>query len=100
MTVSTGEEWDLAGMKEAGERCWTLSRIFSCREGISRKDDYLPEKFSKEAIADGPIKGSIMSIEHQDYMLDKYYELRDWDSNGIPRDSLIKRLGLEEWTGD
>ncbi len=100
LTVSTGEEWDLAGMKKSGERCWTLSRMFSCREGISRKDDYLPEKFSKEAITEGPIKGSVMSLEHQDYMLDKYYELREWDKNGIPKASLIKRLGLEEWAGD
>jgi aldehyde:ferredoxin oxidoreductase len=100
VTVSTGEEWDLVKMKEAGERCWTLSRMFSCREGISRKDDYLPEKFSKEAITDGPIKGSLMSLEDQDYMLDKYYKFREWDKDGIPRDSLIKRLGLEEWTND
>ena len=100
VTVSTGEEWNLAEMKEAGERCWTLSRMFSCREGISRKDDYLPEKFSKEAITEGPIKGSVMSLEHQDYMLDKYYKLREWDKNGIPMDSLIKRLGLEEWIND
>ncbi len=100
VTVSTGEEWDLAGMKEAGERCWTLSRMFSCREGISRKDDYLPEKFSKEAITEGPIKGSIMSLDHQNYMLDKYYKLREWDKNGIPTDSLIKRLGLTEWIND
>ncbi len=100
VSISTGEDWSLEEMKTAGERCWTLSRMFSCREGISRKDDYLPEKFGKEAIADGPIKGSVMSRYHQDYMLDKYYALRGWNKNGIPGSTLIKRLGLEEWSND
>lgn len=100
LSVSTGEDWNLEKMKIAGERCWTLSRMFSCREGISRKDDYLPEKFGEEAIADGPIKGSVMSRYHQDYMLDRYYSLRGWDENGIPGTSLIKKLGLEEWCND
>lgn len=100
VSVSTGEEWDLVRMKEAGERCWTLSRMFSCREGISRKDDYLPEKFARESIKEGPIKGNLMSLADQDYMLDLYYELRGWDNNGIPEPSLLKRLGLEEWSND
>ncbi len=100
VSVATGEKWNLDRMKEAGERCWTLARLFSCREGISRKDDYLPEKFSKESITEGPIKGSIMSMEHQNYMLDKYYNLREWDENGIPKNSLLKRLGLEDWISD
>ena len=100
LSVSTGEDWNLEKMKIAGERCWTLSRMFSCREGISRKDDYLPEKFGEESIADGPIKGSVMSRYHQDYMLDRYYSLRGWDENGIPGTSLIKKLGLEEWCND
>jgi aldehyde:ferredoxin oxidoreductase len=100
VSVSTGEEWDLNKMKEAGERCWTLSRLFSCREGISRKDDYLPEKFSKEIISTGPLKGNTMSRVHQDYMLDKYYDLRGWNRNGIPGKALLKRLGLEDWADD
>ncbi len=100
LSVSTAENWTLADMKTAGERCWTLSRLFSCREGITRKDDYLPEKFSNEGIRKGPLKGNLMSRESQDAMLDKYYSLRGWDKNGVPGEELIKRLGLEEWIHD
>jgi aldehyde:ferredoxin oxidoreductase len=100
LSDSTAENWTLPDMKAAGERCWTLSRLFSCREGISRKDDYLPEKFAVEGIGDGPLKGNLMSRDNQDYMLDKYYALRGWDENGIPGDELIKRLGLEDWIHD
>ena len=87
----------LATMREAGERCWTLSRLFNVKEGISRKDDYLPVKFSQEAVTSGPIAGKRMARETQDYMLDLYYSLREWDPQGTPRDSLIARLGLEDW---
>jgi aldehyde:ferredoxin oxidoreductase len=97
LNATTGETWDLATMREAGERCWTLSRLFNVKEGISRKDDYLPVKFAQEAVTSGPIAGKRMARETQDYMLDLYYSLREWDPQGIPRDSLIARLGLEDW---
>ncbi|MBI9105179.1 MAG: aldehyde ferredoxin oxidoreductase family protein [Spirochaetales bacterium] len=98
LTASTGEKWDLERMKLAGERCWTLSRLFNCREGISRKDDYLPEKFTREGIKNGPLEGKLISLETQDYMLDRYYHLRGWDEDGIPGKELIERLELGGWT--
>jgi aldehyde:ferredoxin oxidoreductase len=97
LNATTGESWDLASMRLAGERCWTLSRLFNAKEGISRKDDYLPAKFAREAVTEGPIAGKMMPRETQDYMLDLYYSLREWDSQGIPKDSLLARLGLEDW---
>jgi aldehyde:ferredoxin oxidoreductase len=96
VNATTGEDWDLARMKLAGERCWTLSRVFNTREGISRKDDYLPRKFAEEPVLDGPIAGKVMSRATQDYLLDYYYDLREWSADGIPQDSLIDRLGLRD----
>ena len=97
VNATTGENWDLAGMRLAGERCWTLSRVFSVREGISRKDDYLPRKFAEESVTKGPIAGKVISRDSQDYLLDKYYSLREWSNEGIPMESLLGRLGLKEW---
>lgn len=97
VNATTGEDWDLARMRLAGERCWTLSRLFSAREGISRKDDYLPRKFAEESVTNGPLVGKVISRDSQDYLLDKYYSLREWSADGIPEDSLLARLGLEGW---
>lgn len=97
VSISTGEDWDLERMKTAGERCWTLSRLFNCAEGIRREDDYLPLKFSSEPLGEGMRQGNRITREDEDVMLDAYYRLRGWDSRGIPRDELIDRLGLEEW---
>jgi aldehyde:ferredoxin oxidoreductase len=93
---ATGEDWDLAKMKIAGERIWNLSKLFNIKEGMSRKDDYLPEKFAVEGIKSGPLKGKVISREKQDFMLDKYYELRGWTKKGVPTPETLKRLGIEE----
>ena len=96
LSAATGEEWTLDTMKKAGERTWNLSRIFNVREGLSRKDDYLPEKFSKESIEEGNMKGRKISKESQEYMLDRYYEYRGWTADGVPTAHTLERLGIKE----
>jgi len=93
---ATGEDWDLEKMRLAGERCWNISRLFNNREGISRKDDYLPEKFAVEGIAAGPLKGRKVDRQKQDLLLDEYYRRRGWTKEGIPEPATLKRLGIEE----
>ena len=96
LNEATGEDWTLAKMKIAGERIWNLSRLFNVGEGMSREDDYLPEKFAKEGIKSGPLKGKTMSKGKQDFMLDKYYELRGWTKKGVPTSETLKILGIKE----
>ncbi len=81
----------------AGERIWNLARIFNIREaGINRKDDTLPLRVFNEPLPlppDGKFN-VILKKEYFDKMLNEYYELREWDSKGIPREDIIKKLGL------
>lgn len=93
---ATGEEWDLEKMRLAGERSWNISRLFNNREGITRQDDYLPEKFAVEEIAAGPLKGRKVDRKKQDLLLDEYYRRRGWTKEGIPEPATLKRLGIEE----
>jgi len=77
-----------------GERAYNLCRLLGVREGFSRKDDYLPKRFT-EPIIDGPEKGKYISQNVMDLLLDEYYSLREWDSNGIPKEEKLKVLGLK-----
>ena len=43
--------------------------------GLTRKDDTLPERFTREPLPRGPTKGSIVDIER---MVDEYYDLHGW----------------------
>ncbi len=74
-----------------GERIFNLKRIFDVRCGISKKDDRLPPRLTKEPLPDG---GSAGKLPDLDSMLISYYKLRGWSDNGIPTDSTLKRLDL------
>ena len=83
------EKWFMA----LGERAYNVTRLFNVREGLSRKDDTLPRRFTE------PLEDTGWSIPVEDFekMLDEYYELRGWDrKTGIPKLEKIRELGIEE----
>lgn len=92
-TCATGIEVNEADLLAAGERIWNLERLFNRREGFSRKDDTLPERLLTEPLREGPAAGHVVPLEP---MLDDYYAVRGWDSDGHPVDDTLERLGLEE----
>ncbi len=95
LPLVTGEEsfGDIARLTEIGERQVTLKRLFNAREGISRKDDKLPRRFTHEPMPEGPGKGQVVDLEP---MLDDYYRLRGWDrETGLPTNDTLRRLSLE-----
>ncbi len=95
-----GYEPDSRELLKLGERVYNLERAFNVREGISRKDDALPPRLMKEPIKDGPSKGQRVSQEELDHMLDHYYRMRGWDSNGKPTRAKLEELGLADIADD
>lgn len=77
--------------RKAGERIHVLERYMNTREGISKKDDTLPRRFLFE--------GRKCDAEERtvplEPMLKKYYKLRGYDTDGIPKERTLKRLGIE-----
>jgi aldehyde:ferredoxin oxidoreductase len=82
-------------LMEIGSRIYTLERLILAREGITRKDDLLPERISSMPIPSGPAKGHVLSPEMYDIMLDEYYEKRGWDRNGVPEKQTVEALEFE-----
>jgi aldehyde:ferredoxin oxidoreductase len=79
-------------LKLAGERIWNMERAFNCREGFTRSDDRLPERFLRDSHGEGPLAGSTVELEA---MLDEYYDVRGWDkTTGRPTRETLERLGL------
>jgi len=94
LNAAAGETVDRSELRSAGERIWNLARVFNVRRGISRQDDYLPERFATDALPDGPVAGRAVHRELQDAMLDEYYALRGWSNDGVPLPETLGRLGL------
>jgi aldehyde:ferredoxin oxidoreductase len=92
----TGSPMSEHGLNEVSERVWTLIRKFSVREGLTRAQDILPHRFLRDALPTGVAKGctAFVSDEDTNLVLDKYYEMRGWDSNGVPTPETLDKLGI------
>jgi len=81
-----------------GERIINIERAFNIREGLTRKDDTLPDRMTKEPLPDGPAKGQVIKLEP---MIDEYYEFRGWDKDsGLPTKKKLIELGLDDIVDD
>lgn len=75
-----------------GERVYNIERAFNVRDGFSRRDDWLPERFQKTPFPRQPAMGQVFEL---DRLLDDYYSARGWDSRtGIPTRGKLEELGL------
>jgi aldehyde:ferredoxin oxidoreductase len=93
----TGIEMSAEDLRKAGERINNLGRLINIREGLTRKDDNLPWKVMNVPIPDeGPSKGSFVSQEDLDLLLDDYYEVRGWTKEGRPTTEKLAELGMED----
>ncbi len=77
------------------ERINNIERLFNIREGLQRQDDTLPKRLLHQKMPTGASAGNTVPL---DVMLEEYYQLMGWDSNGIPTPERLQQLGLEaEW---
>ncbi|MCX8170396.1 MAG: aldehyde ferredoxin oxidoreductase family protein [Candidatus Bathyarchaeota archaeon] len=93
-TLVTGIPMSLEKLLEAGERIYTLKRMFNVRCGITREDDTLPYRLTNERLEEGGTLGNTISPEELNMMLNEYYMARGWDERGVPKDETLKNLGL------
>ncbi|RLG60313.1 aldehyde ferredoxin oxidoreductase [Candidatus Geothermarchaeota archaeon] len=97
--AATGLKMSLNEMLVIAERIYCLIRAFWIRENNynwNRYMDYPPLRWFEESLTKGPLKNSKLSYSDYDKMLSWYYELRGWNSNGIPKPETLKGLGLRE----
>jgi aldehyde:ferredoxin oxidoreductase len=62
------------------------------------KDDDLPERFfAEEGSSNENIK--IMPLDRQEFLSARsnYYRAREYGPRGIPEDTLMRKLGIEEY---
>jgi len=96
--VVTGMKMTASQVRDAGTRINTIERAFNIREGMRRKDDYLPRRFIEEELPSGASSGTVIKM---DAMLDDYYTERGWNrESGIPLEHTLLDLGLEKVSAD
>ena len=84
-------------MKDVGRRIYATERLFNIREGMGRKDDYLPERHYEEPTPLGQEinRNKVIDRVKYDAMLDEYYDFHGWDREGRPLPETLKKIGLD-----
>jgi aldehyde:ferredoxin oxidoreductase len=95
---NTGMEMSPKEIWEVAERCYTMERMFNNREGATRKDDWLVDRYFDEPTPTGlaVVRGKTIDRDKLKKMIDEYYGHHEWDKKGIPKAKTLKRLGLEK----
>ena len=96
--LNTGLELSPQDIWDSADRAYNMERLFNIREGLTRKDDWLVDRYFDEPTPLGiPIvKGKAIDRDRFNQMLDEYYEHHGWDSHGVPRPETLKRLGIDK----
>lgn len=90
LKLATGLKMTTGWFLQIGERGFNMERMFNLREGLTCKDDMLPDRLTKTRQDEGKAD-SIVCI---DKMMPRYYKVRGWDDKGIPTLKKLIKLGI------
>ncbi len=95
--LNTGLEFTPEEIWDIADRAYTIERLFNIREGLTREDDWLVDRYFDEPTPIGlPIaRDKCIDREKFKQMINEYYELHGWDEDGVPRPETLKKLGLD-----
>jgi aldehyde:ferredoxin oxidoreductase len=87
--------WELM---KVGERATTMARAFNVREGLTKDDDRLPERFF-QPLEGGALKGTKLSKGDYEQAIDTYYQMMGWTEAGVPTSEKLEELDVG-WVAD
>jgi len=96
--LNTGLEMSPLEIWTVAERAYNMERLFNLREGLTRKDDWLVDRYYDEPTKLGipGVRNRTIDRDKFKKMIDEYYEYHGWDENGVPRPETLKRLGIDK----
>ncbi len=96
--LNTGLEFSAEELFRVGERCYNLERLFNIREGLTRDQDKLVDRYYDEPTPLGlpVVRGRCIDRGKFKVMVDEYYQHHGWDSNGVPTEMKLDELGLKQ----
>ena len=102
LQAATGMELTWSTLNQIADRSSHLIRAFWVREfgkDWTREMDKPPNRWFKEPLTKGPLKGRKLDVLKFDDMLSTYYNKKGWDERGIPKKSTLKKHGLADVSG-
>ena len=95
---ATGWNTTVWELMKVGERVMNMMQAFNIREGFTREDDCLPERFHQPLVT-GPLKGFRLDKKEFEKAKDIYYSMMGWNSSGKPTKGKLLELDIK-WVMD
>ena len=94
LSTVTGWDVDAEELAATARRIVLAKRAFNAREGWTRADDGLPERFLSEPLEVGSGRSAALTHEQLDGMIEAYYEARGLHTSGLLKSAQIQDLHL------
>jgi len=95
MKAVTGWNTGWVELLKVAERILTLMRLFNLREGLTAKDDELPQRYYEHKTDGILATKNIVDRATMAKARDWYYYYMGWDTDGVPTPEKLMELGLE-----
>lgn len=91
VSSTTGIDIDEGGLTQIARRIINLIRAYNLMLGLTRKDDTVPKMFFQRTPGPPWIK---LDPDKFNKLIDRFYQLRGWSSEGIPTTNTLEGLGM------
>jgi aldehyde:ferredoxin oxidoreductase len=96
LSAITGWDVDGAELEATAKRITLAKRAFNAREGWTRADDGLPERFLTESLEVASGRAAALTSERLEAMIDGYYAARGLDEAGLPTAAQLADLRVDD----
>jgi aldehyde:ferredoxin oxidoreductase len=94
LSAVTGWDCDGDELRSTARRIVVAKRLYNLREGWTRAEDTLPQRFLEQPLELSSGRRAALSRERLGDMIDAYYEGRGLDKAGLPSPQTQAELGL------
>jgi aldehyde:ferredoxin oxidoreductase len=94
----TGWNSNLWEIMKISERSINMARAFNVREGFTRKDDWLPDRFFHPQTS-GPLSETAVDPKQLENAKTTYYGMMGWNQKGVPTRAKLEELDIP-WVAD
>jgi aldehyde:ferredoxin oxidoreductase len=95
LNLVTGWDVDAGELTRTAKRIVLAKRLFNLREGWTRSEDWLPERFLSESLELDSGRSATLTAERLQSMISSYYRGRGLEPTGEPSSSTVRQLELE-----
>jgi aldehyde:ferredoxin oxidoreductase len=95
LNLVTGWDADAEELATTARRIVVAKRLFNLREGWTRSEDWLPERFLSESLELESGRMATLTASRLEAMIDSYYRDRGLEPTGVPNPSTVRELELQ-----